>query len=183
MALEHAILISLRERAGSGYELAQRFGRSMAYFWPATHQQIYRTLGRMAEQGWVSVTEVPQEGRPDKKTYAVTAAGRAELRRWSAEPAPRAALRDDLVVKVRGAAYADIEAIIAQAQERREASAEQLERYREIERRDFPGAPGLTGQALHQWLVLRAGIRLEENEIEWCDELITALRRDLGVDE
>ena len=39
MALEHAILVSLTERAGSGYELARRFDRSIGYFWPATHQQ------------------------------------------------------------------------------------------------------------------------------------------------
>ena len=44
MALEHAILVSLLEKPGSGYELARRFERSIGYFWTATHQQIYRTL-------------------------------------------------------------------------------------------------------------------------------------------
>ncbi|MGA7054394.1 MAG: PadR family transcriptional regulator, partial [Mycobacterium sp.] len=42
MALPHAILVSLCERDGSGYELARRFDRSIGYFWAATHQQIYR---------------------------------------------------------------------------------------------------------------------------------------------
>lgn len=54
MALPHAILVSLSEQAGSGYELARCFAAtpvaspapesSVGYFWAATHQQIYRTL-------------------------------------------------------------------------------------------------------------------------------------------
>ncbi|MGH3947803.1 MAG: PadR family transcriptional regulator, partial [Pseudonocardiaceae bacterium] len=53
MALEHAILVSLTERSGSGYELAKRFDKSIGFFWGATHQQIYRVLKRMDEAGWV----------------------------------------------------------------------------------------------------------------------------------
>ncbi|BBZ03212.1 hypothetical protein MCHIJ_26490 [Mycolicibacterium chitae] len=33
MALPHAILVSLSEQSGSGYELASRFDRSIGYFW------------------------------------------------------------------------------------------------------------------------------------------------------
>jgi DNA-binding PadR family transcriptional regulator len=38
MALEHAILVSLAERAASGYDLARRFDASIGFFWKATHQ-------------------------------------------------------------------------------------------------------------------------------------------------
>src|SRR3569833_1946857 len=86
MALQHAILVALCEQAGSGYELARRFDRSIGYFWAATHQQIYRTLKSMEDDGLVCVTPVAQHGRPDKKVYAVTDAGRTELARWIAEP-------------------------------------------------------------------------------------------------
>ena len=54
MALPHAILVSLCEQSGSGYELARRFDRSIGYFWAATHQQIYRTLKSMEDDGWVA---------------------------------------------------------------------------------------------------------------------------------
>ena len=46
MALEHALLVALREQPASGLELAKRFSRSIGFFWSATHQQIYRVLGR-----------------------------------------------------------------------------------------------------------------------------------------
>ena len=86
VALPHAILVSLCEQSGSGYELARRFDRSIGYFWAATHQQIYRTLRAMEDDGWVHVTPVAQQGRPDKKVYTVSDSGRAELARWIAEP-------------------------------------------------------------------------------------------------
>ena len=57
MSIQHALLTSLLEKPSSGYELARRFDKSMGYFWSATHQQIYRELGRMAEAGWLSVEE------------------------------------------------------------------------------------------------------------------------------
>ena len=44
VALPHAILVSLCEQSGSGYELARRFDRSIGYFWNATDQQFYITL-------------------------------------------------------------------------------------------------------------------------------------------
>lgn len=47
MALEHAILVPLLEKPGSGDEPARRFERSIGYFRTAEHQQIRRVLERM----------------------------------------------------------------------------------------------------------------------------------------
>jgi len=46
MSLPHALLTSLLEQPCSGMDLARRFGRSIGFFWPATHQQIYKELGK-----------------------------------------------------------------------------------------------------------------------------------------
>src|ERR1700742_1510427 len=89
VALPHAILVSLCEQSGSGYELTRRFDRSIGYFWSTTHQQIYRTLRTMEADGWVSAKVVAQQGRPDKRVYTVSDAGRAELSRWIGAPLGR----------------------------------------------------------------------------------------------
>jgi len=178
MALEHAILVSLTERAGSGYELARRFDRSIGYFWPATHQQIYRVLRRMEEAGWVKHTEIAQEGRPDKKIYRVSAAGRAELSRWLATRDDPAVLRDSLGVKLRGASLTAPGLVRQEVERHRAEHATRLELYRGIEHRDFPKPTKLHGRDLHQYLVLRGGIRAEESFVAWCDEVIDALRKD-----
>ncbi|WP_031470084.1 PadR family transcriptional regulator [Sciscionella sediminilitoris] len=178
MALEHAILVSLEERPGSGYELAGRFDKSIGYFWAASHQQIYRTLKRMVELDWVAVEHVAQQGRPDKKHYRIAAGGRAELRRWLAEPSEPAHLREELAVKVRGASLGDVAAVRAEVARHRDHHAERLDVYRVIEKNDFPDPGSLHGRGLHQYLVLRGGIRAEQGMVEWCEEVLEALGRD-----
>ncbi len=182
VALPHAILVSLCEQSGSGYELARRFDRSIGYFWAATHQQIYRTLRAMEDDGWVHVTPVVQHGRPDKKVYTVSAAGRTELARWIAEPLSGrgSSVADnrtrDLAVKLRGAAHGDVTAVHAQVMALRTERAALLDTYRGFEKRQFPDPGALTGSVLHQYLVLRGGIRAEEGAIEWLDEIAAALK-------
>lgn len=181
MALPHAILVALSEQSGSGYELARRFDRSIGYFWSATHQQIYRTLRTMEDDGWVHVTPVAQRGRPDKKVYTVSDAGRAELTRWIAAPlAGRGSSLTDgrtreLAVKVRAASYGDVDALRSQISELRAERAELLDTYRGFEKKQFPDPAALTGSTLHQYLVLRGGIRAEESAVEWLSEILAAL--------
>lgn len=182
VALPHAILVSLREQSGSGYELAHRFDRSIGYFWSATHQQIYRTLRTMEADGWVHVTEVAQRGRPDKKVYTVAEAGQAELTRWISAPLSGRGssvvdnrLRE-LAVKLRGAGYGDAAAVREQAAALRSERAERLDVYRALEKKQFPDPGSLSGAALHQYLVLRGGIQAEASAIGWLDEVEQALR-------
>ncbi|MBX7432517.1 PadR family transcriptional regulator [Mycobacterium sp. Y57] len=181
MALPHAILVSLCEQSSSGYELARRFDRSIGYFWAATHQQIYRTLRTMEGHGWVHVTEVAQHGRPDKKVYQVSDAGRAELSRWIAAPlvGRGGSVADnrtrDLAVKIRGAGYGDVDSVRTQAADLRTERAGLLDAYRGFEKSRFPDPAGLSSTELHQYLVLRGGIRAEESAVAWLDEVAQAL--------
>ncbi|WP_228993571.1 PadR family transcriptional regulator [Streptomyces sp. DH8] len=180
MALDHAILVSLLERPGSGYELARRFERSIGHFWTATHQQIYRVLGRMVADGLLLVREVEQQGRPDKKEYSVTGPGRAALAAWLHKPIEPESLRHDLAVKIRGAAFDDPAALIHEVERHHRAHRERLAHYLAGERRDFTGpgapAPPTPGQEL-QHVVLRGGIAYERMTIAWLDDVLATLHR------
>ncbi|GAA2798031.1 PadR family transcriptional regulator [Saccharopolyspora taberi] len=175
MALEHAILVSLLERSSTGYELARRFDRSIGFFWKASHQQIYRVLGRMTEAGWVTATTVPGDGKPDSKVYEPSERGRAELSRWLGEPSDPQVIRHDLAVKIRGAAFGDRDAVLADVTRHCERHAAQLELYRQIEARDFPEPDRLSGHDLAQYLVLRGGIIQEQGFLDWYREVLDAL--------
>ncbi|MFD3332221.1 PadR family transcriptional regulator [Streptomyces sp. NPDC058700] len=204
MALDHAILVSLLEKPGSGYELARRFERSIGYFWTATHQQIYRVLKRMEGDGWIDVRDVPQQGRPDKKEYSVAAAGRDALAAWLHEPIEPESVRHDLAVKIRGAAFDDPAALIGEVERHRRAHTDRLARYLAGETRDFgpllaggpAGADGppVAGGSLDtdgpldaegppdaerelQHVVLRGGIAYERMMIAWLDDVLATLAR------
>lgn len=86
MSLSHAILGLLRDEPMSGYDLKTKcFDKTIAHFWPADQAQIYRTLDRMAERGWVTFEEEEQENRPNRKVYRLTEEGHGELDRWITE--------------------------------------------------------------------------------------------------
>ncbi|OEJ93361.1 PadR family transcriptional regulator [Streptomyces thermolilacinus] len=181
MALEHAILVSLLEKPGSGYELARRFERSIGYFWTATHQQIYRVLKRMEADGWVDARGVPQKTRPDKKEYSVAAAGREALSRWLHDPIEPESVRHDLAVKIRGAAFHDPAALIQEVERHQRMHRDRLAHYLAGEHRDFgapadvPGPPD-PGREL-QHAVLRGGIAYERMMIDWLDDVLATLHR------
>ena len=174
MALEHALLVALREQPASGLELARRFERSIGFFWTATHQQIYRVLGRMTADGWLDVTEVSQSGKPDKKVYAVSPAGAQVLRDWLAAPTDTQALRNELAVKLRGASYGDRAAVLDVVRANLADHTTRLDHYRQLAERGYPDPAGLTGHDLDQYLVLRGGVRMEEFWVEWLGEYLSA---------
>ncbi|NNG96747.1 PadR family transcriptional regulator [Gordonia araii] len=178
MALEHAIMVSLAERPGTGYEIAQQFDRSIGHFWSATHQQVYRTLKRLHTDGLVDFEPVVQDGRPDKKVYQLSDAGRESLAKWVSTPTPVTPLRNELGVKVRGAEHGDLGSIILEVEQYREKSRLLLDLYRGFAEQDYPDPDSLSGRKLHQYLVLRGGIRAAQSAVEWCDEVVDGLTRE-----
>jgi DNA-binding PadR family transcriptional regulator len=81
VSLRIAALGLLAQEPGSGYDLLKHFEKSMANVWPATQSQLYGELNKLADAGLIEVSDIGPRGR---KEYRITAAGRAELRRWVA---------------------------------------------------------------------------------------------------
>jgi DNA-binding PadR family transcriptional regulator len=77
-------LIGLRGPS-TPYELKRAVGRSVGYFWPFPHSQLYGEPDRLVRAGLLAVE---QEGAGRRrKTYSITPAGREAVREWLAEPA------------------------------------------------------------------------------------------------
>lgn len=174
MALEHAILVSLAEKSASGYDLARRFDASIGHFWKASHQQIYKVLGRMESDKWVEAHLIEQTGRPDKKVYAITGEGSAELMRWSSTPTPIESYRSEFAVKLRGLRFGDRDAVLLDVRARREAHVAQLAYYEASAAKHYPDPSAVGDNELGAYLVLRAGIMQEQTGITWCDEILHA---------
>ena len=92
MSLRHALLGALADRPRSGYELMKHFEQSLAYAWPASHSQIYPELARLLDE---SMIEQSASGPRGSKTYTLTSAGLAEVRRWLRETEPDRRVRND----------------------------------------------------------------------------------------
>lgn len=177
MSLKFAILTSLSERAGTGIELARRFDKSIGYFWPATHQQIYRELDRLASAELIR--GLPQEGPPKRgqpKQFAVTASGRDLLENWIGEDDEPEPMRSTLAVRVRAAAVTGRTNELRRALDHhRRRRREILQGYLDIERRDFDAVDPADPRAILQYRVLTLGIEGERLWLDWCDTTLEAL--------
>ena len=69
----------------SGYDLRQ-WAKSLSYFYASPAQsQIYSELKRLEGLGYATSSKVSQEGKPDKRVYQITEAGKVEFTRWLTE--------------------------------------------------------------------------------------------------
>jgi DNA-binding PadR family transcriptional regulator len=96
VSLRHAVLGLLAVEPATGYELTRKFDVSLASAWHASHSQIYPELARLQEAGMI---EVVGEGARRSRTYAVTPAGRDELRAWLLDTEPVRSQRNETAVR------------------------------------------------------------------------------------
>lgn len=172
MALRHAVLATLLEGEASGYDLAKGFDASIANFWMATPQQLYRELARMEADGLLTARVVRQERRPDKRLFSLTEAGRAELREFAAKPPRPGAIRDELMVKVQMLDEAGPEVVRGHIEERAEWARAKLDRYARLRERLLDGRTEddylREAARVGPYLTLLRGISFEEENLRWC---------------
>ncbi|HEX6335452.1 MAG TPA: PadR family transcriptional regulator [Jiangellaceae bacterium] len=179
MALRHAVLAALANNAASGYELAKRFDVSVANFWSCTPQQLYRELERLENDGLLRARVVRQRRRPDKRVFTLTDAGREELRKFTAQPARPAALRDDMLVMLHAIDFGDQAAVIEALTTRLEQARAKLANYDRIgqdllagrSEQEFLRDAGRIGP----YLTLIGGRMYEQQNIRWCTRILTIL--------
>lgn len=176
MALSHAILAVLAGRTCSGYDLAKQFDGSVGFFWHATHQQIYRELTKLEENGWIDGEMIAQTGRPDKKSFSITAEGTAQLQAWITKPTAPSPMKDELLTKLFVGHLVPIETLLQQLEEQRSLHTENLATYRTIEKL-FSSPDELPLRLRCQYLTLRNGIHYETGWLTWCDEAIEQLKK------
>jgi DNA-binding PadR family transcriptional regulator len=172
MALRHAVLATLLHGEASGYQLAKRFDASVANFWHALPQQLYTELRRLEEQHMVRGRTVRQQGRPDKRVFTITKAGRQALREFAAAPGKPGLLKEDLAVKVYASALADPEALAAALEQGAVRAAAKLERYR----RQANSLRDPDGADLGPSLTLVRGIAYERENVAWCKHAAERIR-------
>lgn len=179
MALRDAILAALLEGEASGYDLAKEFDASVANFWTATAQQLYRELEKMADQGLVAARVVAQERRPNKRLFSLTDAGRAELYEYTTRQPKPTAVRDELLVQVQSIEAGDANAVRKAIEIRQNTAETKLKRYERLRDRLLEGKPEAeflaTATRIGPYLTLARGIAFEHENIRWCRFALEAI--------
>ena len=181
MALRNALLAALIDRESSGYDLAKRFRVSVANFWTATPQQLYRELEKMEADGLLTARVVKQDRRPDKRLFAVTEAGRAALNAFTRQEPKPTTVRDELLVQVEALAHADLPSVRKSIESRIEQSRQRVATYEqslaEILGSRSPEEFLATGNRIGPYLTLQRGISFERENISWGTLALDILAR------
>lgn len=178
MSLEFSILGFLHYHPYSGYDLKKAFDTSVRHFWSADQSQIYRTLGRLTEQGLVEMEVVEQTERPDRKVYHITQAGREALSRWLRSTMPPQETRSAALIQVFFAGQLSDEEILAKFEEATQSMRAVLEVYRHVpqEIEAYVAAIGSPREEFFWMLTLELGIQSMQTQIDWMESVMRRIR-------
>ncbi|MFF9149601.1 PadR family transcriptional regulator [Streptomyces sp. NPDC014861] len=178
MSIRHGLLALLEQGPRYGSQLRTEFESRTGSTWPLNVGQVYTTLGRLERDGLV--TQNGEDGA-GHALYAITHAGRTELRSWFEQPVDRTSpARDELAIKLAmavGAPGVDIREVI-QSQRRHTVKAMQ-----DYTRLKAQALAALEGGGSHErddvaWLlVLEQLIFQTEAEARWLDHCEARLIR------
>jgi DNA-binding PadR family transcriptional regulator len=177
--LRSAVLVALLDGGASGYELSKRFDVSVANYWAASSQQLYRELERMEAGGVVEAEIVEQERRPNKRVFSITDAGREELVELTREPPRPAAIRDAMLVQVAAVDVADAEAVLENLRDRGEHARGKLALYDRLRTNLLAGRSEdeflRDAERVGPYLALERGITFERESLAWTQRCIAVV--------
>jgi PadR family transcriptional regulator AphA len=171
MALREVILTVLARGEMTGYEITKDFEAVYVHFWRASHQQVYRELARLNKDGRVTVNKVAQEGKPDKKVYAITKRGLEELKRWIAEPTEPPRPQYDLLVKLLGCHVVGRDVFQRELMRILTRAQEWVKELRVMRRECLRTRSTWSEHDRILYLTLRRGLLLGQAQLRWLEEV------------
>ena len=176
MSLRYALLGFLNLGPMTGYDLKKQLDRSTQNFWHAGLNQIYPTLKKMEDEGWITSVVEPQDARPDRVLYHMGETGRQEMMEWLAQPLaelPRG--RHAGLLKLFFAGYLERDEALTQLRAQLELHRDQLAAYEETRRMIAAVAaqePHLERAAVFWELVRDLGEKNERMYVDWLEAAI-----------
>jgi DNA-binding PadR family transcriptional regulator len=159
----------------SGYDIKKTIEVSLGNFWSESYGQIYPILKSLVAEGLATATVETRAGKPNRKVYALTQAGREELDRWLHGPVEYDVGRSELLLKLFLSWQVPVIESLRKVEDFRELHKGLLRQYEGIERwlketeAEHPGLP--------YWLMtVSYGKHVTRALTDWCDETLATLR-------
>jgi PadR family transcriptional regulator AphA len=169
MSTRHFILGLLAQEPMSGYDI-KRFLKSLSWLVDSpSFGTLYPTLHALLEDALVTMEVVPGEGRPPRKIYTITDAGRRALQRWMDQPVDSDASLKAFVMRLTLANHLSPAGLRAHLEQRRaQVAAHRLALEQAVEAMDEDIDVG-------ERLTLDYGLSLATAELVWLDRTLARL--------
>lgn len=178
MSLKFALLGLLTYQPMTGYDLKTIFDESINHFWSASASQIYRDLGTLENEGFVTSHIEPQEGRPDKKVYTVTGLGEKAFMAWVNHfpPQLQCAMRYEFLVRIFFGSRIDPQDLIFQLQKFIREQQEDLRHIKTAEEELGQSEEYPEIEKFYWGLTASMGKKASLAAIEWAEESIREIQ-------
>ena len=172
---QFAILGILGLGPRSGYDIKKLTDVSTRHFWAENYGSLYPTLKRLEQTGLVTAERQAGDGKPDKKVYTVTDAGREALQGWLEGPVQETPPRNELLLKLFLGRQTTPEVSVGHLERFRAEQTELIGTYRGLERwleTEQAGDPNLP-----YWLLTLSYGRAQAEALQaWSEMGLEALR-------
>jgi PadR family transcriptional regulator AphA len=172
MSLRFAVLGLLAESPKYGYEIKRRFEGALGNVWSVSYGQLYPTLHRLSELGFVTKKTEPGKKAADKNIYSITDKGRKKIDEWLLKP-----LRNTYRVKdeftLRFLFFSKLSPV--QVRDYLRVQREKTVVQRESYERTLASLGDEMGYFLQA--IIRKGIIHLEAETRWIDEVIADVEK------
>ena len=180
MSLPHILLGLIKYKPNTGYNIKTAFQNSIHFFWDVSLPQIYRTLNSMEDKGWLESAIEPQEGKPNKKRYRISAEGEKQFHEWLECGPVDMPSKDELLVKLFFGQFMDRDVLAAHIKKRRAQAGQFLEAAESeiapsVE--DYARRAGRKQDMAFWLLTLEFGRRRARMTQEWCDHALEVLEK------
>jgi len=177
----YVILGLLTFREMSGYDLKQLINKSITHFyWSPAKSQIYGELRRLESHGFVTMREVPQTLRPDKRLYQITPQGTEAMLKWletsGVEPD---SYKSALVLKVFFGHMLSQDTTIALLEERQKQITRELstsEKKAQELGEKIQGADA-DDELFYPLLTLQRSVALHKADLAWLEDALEQLKQ------
>jgi PadR family transcriptional regulator AphA len=157
-------LIGLRGHS-TPYDLKKAISRSVSYFWPFPHSQLYGEPERLVEAGLLS--RKSEESGRRRKLYRLTRKGDAALKQWlKTPPGVFFEMRDMAVLQLFFSEFTSEQNLVALAKDQARVARERLATYAQIEQAYLPRM-GRNRRMMPLYL----GIRMAKVYLEFWDDI------------
>jgi PadR family transcriptional regulator, regulatory protein AphA len=171
MTIQYAILGLLSWQPLSGYDLKKLFADSAILYWSGNNNQIYKALLQLHEEGLVTQDIQYQEFLPAKKTYTITAKGRAALKAWVLSMPELPEVHNAFLIQLSWADLLTEEELDALLRHYEEEVQVQLLMQKEKARRMQPSSARTPREAYLWEMTLKNVISVYENELAWVRQV------------
>ncbi len=154
----------------TSYEMKRLVARSIGYFWPFPHSQLYAEPARLVPLGLLE-EDVEQTGRK-RRRYRITDTGQAALSGWLSEPASEPTeIRDLGMLKLFFGTQARHEDLVALATQQHVSHTQRCH--------DYEALHAAVGPTASTWelATLEIGTRYERMVTEFWAEILDRARR------